>query len=92
MAEPAPVRVILSAAILRLFPEAERVCELRADDVAGLMAALDARWPGIADRLCDSRPAIRRHINVFVAGERATLATPLPPGAEVCILTAVSGG
>ena len=53
---------------------------------------LDARWPGMRDRLCDSRPRIRRHINVFVAGERATLATRLAPGAEVIIMTAISGG
>jgi molybdopterin converting factor small subunit len=44
------------------------------------------------DRVCDSRPRIRRHINVFVDGERATLATPLRPGAEVIVLTAISGG
>jgi molybdopterin converting factor small subunit len=44
------------------------------------------------DRLCDSRPAIRRHINVFVDGERATLATVLKPGTEVYVLTAISGG
>jgi hypothetical protein len=44
------------------------------------------------DRLCDSTPAIRRHINVFVEGERATLRTSLSPGADVFILTAMSGG
>jgi molybdopterin converting factor small subunit len=44
------------------------------------------------DRLCDSRPRIRRHINVFVNGERATLKTPLAPGAEVIVMTAISGG
>jgi molybdopterin converting factor small subunit len=44
------------------------------------------------DRLCDSRPAIRRHINVFVGGERSTLDTPLEPGAEVIVITAISGG
>ena len=54
--------------------------------------ALDARWPGMRDRMCDSRPRIRRHINVFVDGERATLETPLAPGAEVIIMTAISGG
>ena len=59
--------------------------ELRAD-------ALDARWPGMRDRLCDSRPAIRRHINVFVDGEKAALDTPLAPGTEVIIMTAISGG
>jgi hypothetical protein len=31
-------------------------------------------------------------MNVFVDGERATLETPLRPGAEVFILTAISGG
>jgi molybdopterin converting factor small subunit len=42
--------------------------------------------------LADERPALRRHINVFVAGARATLDTPLAPGAQVHILTSVSGG
>jgi hypothetical protein len=44
------------------------------------------------DRLCDSRPAIRRHINIFVEGRRATLETRLSPDAEVTVLTAISGG
>ena len=57
-----------------------------------MIDALDARWPGMRDRLCDTRPAIRRHINVFIDGERATLDTPLSPGADVFILTAISGG
>jgi molybdopterin converting factor small subunit len=54
--------------------------------------ALDALWPGMRDRVCDSRPAIRRHINVFVDGDKATLDTPLAPGTEVIIMTAISGG
>jgi molybdopterin synthase sulfur carrier subunit len=54
--------------------------------------ALDRRWPGMRDRLCDSTPRIRRHINVFVAGERANLETRLAPGTEVIIMTAISGG
>jgi hypothetical protein len=44
------------------------------------------------DRLCDTSPAIRRHINIFVAGERARLDTALPPGDTVFVLTAMSGG
>ena len=56
------------------------------------MDALESRWPGMRDRLCDSTPGIRRHINVFVDGERATLATDLAPGTEVWVLTAISGG
>jgi molybdopterin converting factor small subunit len=60
--------------------------------VADLFDALDAAWPGMRDRLCDSTPAIRRHINVFVDGEKARLETVLPPAAEVFVMTAISGG
>ena len=40
----------------------------------------------------DSRPSIRRHINIFVDGERTRLDTQLDPGAEVFVLVAISGG
>jgi molybdopterin converting factor small subunit len=86
------VTVRLPALLVQLFPEAQRVVSLSVDDVDALMNALDARWPGMRDRLCDTTPAIRRHINVFVDGKRAKLTTALRPGAEVFILTAVSGG
>jgi molybdopterin converting factor small subunit len=88
----APVLVLLPASLARLFPGAPRRVELAAGTVAEAMAALDRRWPGMRDRLCDSRPAIRRHLNVFVDGEKATLATPLRPGAEMLVMTAMSGG
>ena len=87
-----PVLVRLPALFASLFPSAERRVELSAATVAEMIDALDARWPGMRDRLCDSTPAIRRHINVFVEGRRATLDTRLSPGADVFILTAISGG
>ena len=86
------VVVMLPAALVRLFPGAVRRLELPAATVREMIDALDARWPGMRDRLCDSRPSIRRHINVFVEGRRATLDTRLAPGAEVTVLTAISGG
>ena len=86
------VAVTLPAALVRLFPDAVPRLELPASTVREMIDALDARWPGMRDRLCDSRPAIRRHINVFVEGRRATLDTALAPGAEVTVLTAISGG
>ncbi|MBR0651255.1 MoaD/ThiS family protein [Roseomonas terrae] len=90
MADPA--EVILPDALRRLFPGAPKRLAVSAATVAEAIAALDARWPGMADRLCDSTPAIRRHLKVFVDGERATLDTPLRPGAEMLVMTAVSGG
>jgi molybdopterin synthase sulfur carrier subunit len=86
------VAVMLPAALVRLFPDAPRRVELPASTVGEMIDGLDARWPGMRDRLCDSRPALRRHINVFVEGRRATLETRLAPGTEVTVLTAISGG
>ena len=91
-ARTSSVAVTLPANLVRLFPGAVRRLELPASTVGEMIDALDARWPGMRDRLCDSRPAIRRHINVFVEGRRATLETRLAPGAEVTVLTAISGG
>ncbi|HZA67731.1 MAG TPA: MoaD/ThiS family protein [Geminicoccaceae bacterium] len=87
-----PVVVSLPAALVRLFPGSVRRVEVVASTVGEVIDALDARWPGMRDRLCDSRPAIRRHINVFVEGRRTTLDTRLVPGAEVTVITAISGG
>jgi len=89
---PAPVVVRLPPVLLTLFPGAVGRVELSASTVGEAVEALDVRWPGMHDRLCDSRPAIRRHINIFVEGERANLETRLAPGAEVFVLTAISGG
>lgn len=84
--------VMLAPALVRLFPGAPRQVELSASTVGEMIDALDARWPGMGDRLRDSRPSVRRHINIFVDGKRATLETRLRPGAEVFVLTAISGG
>ncbi len=86
------VAVLLPDALVRLFPGAPRQTAVAAGTVAEAIAALDRRWPGMADRLCDSTPAIRRHLKVFVDGERAQLRTALPPGCEMLVMTAVSGG
>lgn len=90
MAEP--VVVLLPDALVRLFPGSARRVEVTAGTVAEAIAALDRRWPGMADRLCDSTPAIRRHLNIFVRGEKARLDTPLRPGDEAIVMTAISGG
>ncbi|WP_181699902.1 MoaD/ThiS family protein [Chthonobacter albigriseus] len=90
--DSAPVHVRLPPAFANLFPDAPRRLEVHAATVSELFDRLDELWPGMRDRLCDTRPAIRRHINVFMDGERLTLASRLPPGSDVFVLTAVSGG
>ena len=86
------VVVTLAPALVRLFPGAIQRVELEAATVGEMIEALDARWPGMGDRIRDSTPRIRRHMNVFVDGHRAGLETPLSPASQVFILTAISGG
>ncbi len=86
------VVVRLPAVLVDLFPGSLRRVEMEASTVRDMVDELDRRWPGMRDRLCDTSPAVRRHINVFIAGERARLDTPLPAGAEIFVLTAISGG
>ncbi len=88
----ATVRVKLPALLVELFPGSLREVELQAATVAEMVDGLDRLWPGMGDRIRDSRPSIRKHINVFVDGERAKLETPLAPGTKVYVLTAISGG
>jgi molybdopterin synthase sulfur carrier subunit len=96
-AEPAAetagtISVVLPRALLALFPGAPSQVDVEARTVAEMFDALEALWPGMRDRLCDSKPAVRRHINVFVDGRRAKLDTPLRDGLKVYVLTAISGG
>ncbi|MCO6392811.1 MoaD/ThiS family protein [Aliihoeflea aestuarii] len=92
MTDAPNVVVRLPAILTDLFPGSQRRVEMQAGSVDEMMDRLDALWPGMRDRLCDTRPALRKHINVFIDGERARLDTKLAPGDEVFVLTAISGG
>ena len=63
------VAITLTPALTRLFPGCPRQLELEAVKVRGLLDALDRRWPGMRDRLSNSTPRIRPHVNIFVDGD-----------------------
>jgi molybdopterin synthase sulfur carrier subunit len=84
--------VHLPRSLVALFPGAPRRIQANGATVEEVISALDVQIPGLSNRIVDAGPAIRTHINVFVAGERATLATEVPPGAVVHVIPAVSGG
>ncbi|HEY1329356.1 MAG TPA: MoaD/ThiS family protein [Casimicrobiaceae bacterium] len=59
----------------------------------GVLAALDLAYPGIRFRMIDEQGNVRRHIKLFVGSSLARdLSTPIPAGAEVMIVAALSGG
>jgi molybdopterin synthase sulfur carrier subunit len=74
-----------------LFAGLPRQLELEAATVGEAIDRLDERWPGVRDRLCE-RAALRPHIAAFVDQERAQLDTPLPDGARLDVIAAISGG
>ena len=84
--------VLLPRNLLDLFPGAERRQTVEGETVDAIVRALDARVPGMRDRLVDAGPRLRPHINVFVAGEPAELDTPVGPNDTVHVIPAVSGG
>jgi molybdopterin converting factor small subunit len=93
MASPsAPAIVHLPRSLVALFPGAPRRLEVAGSTVAEVIDDLDRRVPGMRNRLLDAGPEIRAHINVYVSSERAGLDSPVPPGADVHIIPAVSGG
>jgi len=86
------VTVILPRSLVSLLPGTSRSTEVVATTVAEAIDRLDEQTPGIRNRLVDSGPTIRQHINVFVDGELAKLDTPVGPNATIHVIPAVSGG
>jgi len=84
--------VLLPRSLLELFPGAERRQTVDGETVDAIVRELDARVPGMRDRLVDAGPRLRPHINVFVAGEPASLDTHVGPNDTVHVIPAVSGG
>ena len=74
-----------------LFDGLPRRLDVEAASVGEAIAALDDRWPGLRDRVCDGAE-LRPHIRVFVDGERAELGTPLAAGSRLDVIAAISGG
>jgi sulfur-carrier protein len=60
--------------------------------VAELLRALERDQPALSGWILDERGRVRRHINVFVAGEPSDEQTPVAPGDAVDVLPAISGG
>ena len=71
--------------------------ELAAD--ANLLQALQQLFvacPGLRDRVLTETGETRQHVNIFVGIENVRymggLATPIPAGAEISIVPAITGG
>jgi molybdopterin converting factor small subunit len=65
---------------------------LEAGSVGELLRELERAEPAIGGWILDERGHVRRHINVFVNGERAKEDTTVGHDDRVEVLPAISGG
>jgi molybdopterin synthase sulfur carrier subunit len=66
--------------------------QLQAGSVLDLLRELERIYPALSGWIVDERGLIRRHINVFVNGERGGEHTAVAADARVEILPAITGG
>lgn len=92
------VTVVVPGA-LRALVEGRSRLELDVPDGAtlvGVLAQLADEHPALHRRVQDETGELRRHVNVFVGDtnvrDAALLDTPVPDGADIMVLPAVSGG
>lgn len=81
---------------LRRYTGGQPRVSVEADNLGGLIQALEADYPGVAERLLDGNGQIKRFINVFVNDDEVRslqgLATPVAEADRVSIVPAMAGG
>ena len=89
---PVEVRV---PTILRPHTAGEKVVTAGGSSLEAVVSDLDARYPGIAERLVDES-GLRRFVNVYLNDEDVRfldgLKTPVADADSITILPAVAGG
>lgn len=83
---------------LRIYTEGRNAVKIEAaaSTLREVLLALWSHYPGLRDRLATEQGDIREHINIFLGNENVRflggLAAPVPDGAEISIVPAISGG
>ncbi len=78
---------------LRSYTSGQSEVEASGGTLSAVLDDLDRKFPGLRFRVIDEQDRVRRHIILYVGGERQDdLASAIPPGAELMIVGALSGG
>lgn len=79
--------------VLSSYTGGERRVDASGSTPDELLIDLDARFPGLRFRVVDEQGQLRQHMKVFVGNESVRdLRAPVPDGAEVTVMQALSGG
>ena len=81
---------------LRKLTNNEEIVEVNGSTIDEAIAELQARYPGIKERLLDDTGNVRRFVNVYDNEEDIRFLqnqqTPLKEGDEISIIPAIAGG
>ncbi len=81
---------------LRSLTEDAPEVEAQGGTVSEIVDDLEARYPGLKERLMDDSGKLRRFVNVYVNDEDVRfldgIGTEVPDGARLSIIPAVAGG
>lgn len=87
-----PMALVSLRGPLRKLAGGNSQLELEGVTVIELLRGLEARHPEITGWILDERGRVRRHINVYVNGERGAEETPVGGRDRVEVLPAITGG
>ena len=81
---------------LRKYTQGQEEVTIDGTNVGALLESLESNYPGIRERICDDKGAVRRFVNIFVADEDIrfldNLDTAVGESDEVSIVPAIAGG
>ncbi|MCX7868707.1 MAG: MoaD/ThiS family protein, partial [Terrimicrobiaceae bacterium] len=90
---PAHIRI---PAPLRKLTGDQEVVAAEGSTVGQILTSLDARFPGLGERIRDEAGEVRRFVNIFLNDEDirflSGLETPVKDGDELSIVPAIAGG
>lgn len=90
---PTPVRIPTP---LRKLTNEQEVVEASGTNIEEILADLNARFPGLKERICDESGEVRRFVNIFINDEDIRFleekATVVKEGDEISIVPAIAGG
>jgi molybdopterin synthase sulfur carrier subunit len=90
-----PIKVRIPTPLRKLTHD-EEIVQVDAGTVGSAIDQLQARFPGIRERLLDDTGAVRRFVNVYVNEEDIRFLqnqeTPIKDGDEISIIPAIAGG